>query len=301
MKPDFILQIGSTLVSTEIQGVISDAMKHNKDCRHVLIHRHRPTERADPSFTVTHQISAEVVPFLNNVRQYLDHQSQGRIIGSDLASLVEIGRALAERIPGIIHDSSRSILERSASDNANQEHAATLTEPQIVLAISENALKMNPSHLSNLFLSNSMPVRDAEFFLYPTPLQVKSASDGIATQRINSVTVNRGASGIDGIISTATGLAEATSSPTTLLIGDLSTIHDLNALHNLGHRGHPDGTVGSKSIRGSPQLTTVVVNNNGGGIFSFLPIAKYGSEVGYEEFFGTPTDLFSFSKGADDE
>ena len=42
----------------------------------------------------------------------------------------------------------------------------------------------------------------------------------------------------------------------------------------------------------SPSLTTIIVNNNGGGIFSFFPIAKYGNEVDYEEFFGTPTDSF---------
>ena len=45
-------------------------------------------------------------------------------------------------------------------------------------------------------------------------------------------------------------------------------------------------------------LTTIVLNNDGGGIFSFLPIAKYGTDVSFEEFFGTPTNSFSFERGA---
>ena len=270
IKPDFILQIGSTLVSTEIQGVISESMKNNKECQHVLIHNHRPAERADPSFTVTHQISSHVVPFLNNVRQHLEHsiRLQNKSIGSELAPLVHIGRDLAETIPEIIHACSNTIFD---NNDVNPDRVS-LTEPQIILGISENIQKQEPSSIANLFLSNSMPVRDAEFFLYPTNSEYYN--NEIATQRINSVTVNRGASGIDGIISTATGVAEATSVPTTLLIGDLSTIHDLNSLHNLGTSTDSDEKIIQKTMQTSLLLTTIIVNNNGGGIFLSLPIAK---------------------------
>lgn len=98
-----------------------------------------------------------------------------------------------------------------------------------------------------------------------------------------------GASGIDGIISTAAGFASSNQSPTTLLIGDVAALHDINGLHTLNVDSFPSS---------SAPLSTVVVNNNGGGIFSFLPISKHGDDVGFEEYFGTPTDSFSFSSAA---
>ena len=97
-----------------------------------------------------------------------------------------------------------------------------------------------------------------------------------------------GASGIDGIISSASAFSSSLQSPTTLLIGDVAALHDLNALH----------TLGSDSFLTVTPLTTVVVNNNGGGIFSFLPISKHGDDVGFDEFFGTPTETFSFAQAA---
>jgi len=101
---------------------------------------------------------------------------------------------------------------------------------------------------SGLFLSNSMPVRDMD--LYASP----SGSQPFVTG------MNRGASGIDGIISTAAGFAEGLRKPVTLLIGDIAFLHDLNALSLLQSLTVP--------------LCIVVLNNNGGGIFSFLPVAS---------------------------
>ena len=83
---------------------------------------------------------------------------------------------------------------------------------------------------------------------------------------------------------------------TTLLIRDLTLIHDLNAFHSL--KSHGQQSKHAMSNDQSPHLTTIIVINNGGGICSFLPIAKHGADVGFEEFVGTPTDDYSFSKGA---
>ena len=130
--------------------------------------------------------------------------------------------------------------------------------------------------------------RDAEFFMYPS---YKYSSEYSHTNSdCFRVSMNRGASGIDGIISSAIGFAESTLKRTTLLIGDLATLHDLNAFHNLNS---------PKRKKGALPLTSIIVNNDGGGIFSFLPIAKHGNDVGFEEFFGTPTSAFSFRKGAE--
>ena len=181
---------------------------------------------------------------------------------------------LAKVMPKIIEDASNRVTARIDHNTAS----TTLTEPQVVLAMSQTIMK-NRMKLP-LFLSNSMAVRDSEFFLYP--------SQGDA---LGSVGVNRGASGIDGIISSATGYAEANDEPVALLIGDLAALHDLNSFHALSKSQ-------ASSANRSPPVKTVIVNNDGGGIFSFLPIAKHGNDVGFEEFFGTPTNTFSFQNCA---
>src|SRR5947199_280058 len=88
---------------------------------------------------------------------------------------------------------------------------------------------------------------------------------------------NRGANGIDGMISSALGASAVAEQhePTVLVVGDLSFFHDLNGL--LAARLH------------ALDLTIVLVNNDGGGIFSFLPQAAYPEH--FEQLFGTPTGL----------
>ena len=86
---------------------------------------------------------------------------------------------------------------------------------------------------------------------------------------------NRGANGIDGVISSALGASATGNGPTVLVIGDLSFYHDLNGL--LAARLH------------ELDLTIVLVNNDGGGFFSFLPQAS--SPEHFEQLFGTPTGL----------
>jgi 2-succinyl-5-enolpyruvyl-6-hydroxy-3-cyclohexene-1-carboxylate synthase len=86
---------------------------------------------------------------------------------------------------------------------------------------------------------------------------------------------NRGASGIDGTIATASGFVTGTKRPVTLVLGDLAFLHDLNSLGLLRRVPAP--------------VVVVVFNNDGGGIFSFLPIAKF--KTTFERFFGTPHGL----------
>ncbi|MDZ8106285.1 MAG: 2-succinyl-5-enolpyruvyl-6-hydroxy-3-cyclohexene-1-carboxylic-acid synthase [Nostoc sp. DedQUE12a] len=112
-----------------------------------------------------------------------------------------------------------------------------------------------------LFIANSMPVRDVEFFWKPNNLRVRSY-------------FNRGANGIDGTLSTALGIAHRQQS-SVMLTGDLALLHDTNGfLIRNKFAGH---------------LTILLINNNGGGIFEMLPIAKF--DPPFEEFFGTPQDI----------
>lgn len=110
-----------------------------------------------------------------------------------------------------------------------------------------------------LFLSNSMPVRDMDMYGAVRPGDI-------------AIGANRGASGIDGIIASAAGFARGLARPVTLLIGDLAALHDINSLAILAAHRLP--------------VTVVVMNNDGGGIFSFLPVARL--EADFERFFGTP-------------
>ena len=110
-----------------------------------------------------------------------------------------------------------------------------------------------------LVVSSSMPVRDLEWFA--------PARDDVR------VVANRGANGIDGVTSTAVGVA-LTWTPTVLLTGDVAFLHDTNALIGLRRRGVP--------------LVVVVVDNDGGGIFSFLPQADALGPERFEQLFGTP-------------
>ncbi len=118
--------------------------------------------------------------------------------------------------------------------------------------------------------SNSMPVRDLDSFV---------GLPGPAVEFVG----NRGASGIDGITSTALGLASRHGGPVVLYTGDVALLHDLGALFS--------------AARAGLHLTVVCVDNDGGGIFSMLPIAGRGDEVDFETLFRTPhgLDLTGFS------
>jgi 2-succinyl-5-enolpyruvyl-6-hydroxy-3-cyclohexene-1-carboxylate synthase len=85
---------------------------------------------------------------------------------------------------------------------------------------------------------------------------------------------NRGANGIDGTIATAIGIALGAGSPTVALLGDIAFLHDSTALIGLESRGL--------------DLTLVVIDNDGGGIFSFLPQASLLDAPRFEQLFGTP-------------
>ncbi|MBW4441841.1 MAG: 2-succinyl-5-enolpyruvyl-6-hydroxy-3-cyclohexene-1-carboxylic-acid synthase [Plectolyngbya sp. WJT66-NPBG17] len=115
-----------------------------------------------------------------------------------------------------------------------------------------------------LFISSSMPVRDAEYFWKPNDLNIRPF-------------FNRGANGIDGTLSTALGISH--DQQAVMLTGDLALLHDTNGFLIRSHfRGH---------------LTIVLINNNGGGIFGMLPIAPF--DPPFEEFFSTPQNI-DFSK-----
>lgn len=112
-----------------------------------------------------------------------------------------------------------------------------------------------------VYTASSMPIRDQEAF-------VESAGRAVL------FLANRGANGIDGLVSSGIGAAAASGRPTVIVTGDLGLLHDLGGLAAIGEA--------------ETLLRIVVVNNDGGGIFSFLPQAEQIDEAEFEALLGTP-------------
>jgi 2-succinyl-5-enolpyruvyl-6-hydroxy-3-cyclohexene-1-carboxylate synthase len=152
---------------------------------------------------------------------------------------------------------------RSTIDDGLAE-TGTLSEPLTARLLGQS---LPPE--ATLIIAASMPIRDAELYL-------PAATPG---PRVLS---NRGANGIDGTVSTAFGVAAVTQGPVVLLIGDVALAHDIGGLMAARRLGL--------------DLTIVVVNNDGGGIFDFLPVSGEGDA--FEEHIATPHGL-DFAKAAD--
>lgn len=151
----------------------------------------------------------------------------------------------------------------AAGKKATAAIAATLVSTPMHEGHVVRALAARLPEPAQVFVGSSMPIRAVESF-WP---HVKPQQRLIA---------NRGASGIDGLVSTGLGVAAARPTvPTVLLLGDLSVYHDMNGLWAIGRHG--------------VKATVVVCDNNGGGVFNFLPQAQH-QDV-FEEIFATPLGL----------
>jgi len=202
----------------------------------------------------------------------------GLLAAAVTASLVAPGAVTAGRTGGstapappvaglsaVPSEDSRRWVERWAFAEADAQGAITrtldadeLSEPAVARCVVD-ALPEG----ATLVVSSSMPVRDVEWWSRP--------------RRGLRVLANRGANGIDGVVSTAIGVALGAAGPTVALVGDLAFVYDAGAL--LGASQRP------------LQLTVVVVDNDGGGIFSFLPQAGAMPAERFERLWGTPHGL----------
>jgi 2-succinyl-5-enolpyruvyl-6-hydroxy-3-cyclohexene-1-carboxylate synthase len=189
-------------------------------------------------------------------------------------SLVRDPAQLADGILAAPSSSLHVIVRKLATlDQSTHHHNAmtTLTEPALAHAV---ASSVGVGEV--LLLGNSMPVRDVGRFSDITPGAI--------------VIGNRGLSGIDGTFGTALGAALASAQPITVFVGDLTTLHDLTGL--LALTGAADvvaGEVLEEGGKGNPRVRVVAENNDGGGIFSFLPICMHQRNANvFERSFGTP-------------
>jgi 2-succinyl-5-enolpyruvyl-6-hydroxy-3-cyclohexene-1-carboxylate synthase len=140
-----------------------------------------------------------------------------------------------------------------AAVDAVLDETDRLTEPRVA-----RDLAAGLPDAAALVVASSMPIRDLDLTMRPR--------SGLR------IVANRGVSGIDGFVSTAQGVALAHPGPTWALAGDLSLVHDANGL----------------AVQEQPDLTVVVLNNDGGGIISLLSQATDTDPATFERLFGTP-------------
>ncbi|HTN80392.1 MAG TPA: 2-succinyl-5-enolpyruvyl-6-hydroxy-3-cyclohexene-1-carboxylic-acid synthase, partial [Acidimicrobiales bacterium] len=181
------------------------------------------------------------------------------VVAADPPSVIA---ALAKRLAGSAGASTPWLARWTHAEEVAQraiESAVAAIEGATEPGVARALMASLPDGAS-LVLSSSMPVRDVEWFAAP-----RAGVD---------VFSNRGANGIDGVVSTAVGVALATRRPTALLVGDVALLHDTNGMLMASTRGI--------------DLTIVVVDNDGGGIFSFLPQATELAPEVFERLFGTP-------------
>ena len=186
-----------------------------------------------------------------------------RIVRGGAASLLQASAARLGEHAGRARSWCRAF--ESAQDSARRSFDAFIAESGNFSGLTAAACASRRlAGAGTLFASNSMSIRLLDL--------AHDRSDGPIR-----VLCTRGASGIDGITSTALGVAAADRGRTILLTGDLALLHDLS------------GLVMAKQL--ALDLVILVLDDDGGGIFSFLPIAEQAEAVGFERLFGTPHGL----------
>jgi 2-succinyl-5-enolpyruvyl-6-hydroxy-3-cyclohexene-1-carboxylate synthase len=234
---------------------------------HAFAHGHRPDVVLRVGGTTSNKLAmewlgADVAQVLVDPDgQWLDphHATSGRML-ADAQPLLD---ALAPEVRGMSTDEDWTAGWRAADALARSAIDDLLDgwDDPFEGRIARDVAAAVPSG-GTLVVASSMPVRDLESFAAPR--------DGLR------VVANRGVNGIDGFVSTVLGVAAADGPGATVaLLGDLCFLHDANGLLGACERGI--------------DATFVVVDNNGGGIFSFLPQADLPEN--FERLFGTPHDV----------
>lgn len=231
LNPEVVLRFGAVPNSRPI----TKYLEHHRSTRHVVIgDSHCWT---DPTHTTTELFRVAPVNFCRAMSAVINS-------GDTISSWAQRWYKLAEITKAAV---------RKTMEGFNEEMFEGKVFDQLSSIIPDGA---------NVFVGNSMPIRDQDAF-FPS------------TARRTRFLANRGVSGIDGIISSALGAAAVSTGNSILVLGDISFYHDMNGLLAIKAYGL--------------DATIVVINNDGGGIFSFLPQVSY-KDV-FETYFGTPHGL----------
>ncbi len=235
LAPDLILRVGSSPTSAALQGW----MEHHQGVRHVVIDGGGRWK--DHAAIATDYVHADVADTLRALSTRVEP-------GTDALAGPYAGHSWRGSWKAAA-EATRAVLAAEAGGEAHEG---------LVLSAVADTLPAD----ATLFVSSSMPVRDLDAYAAPRDAGLR-------------VLGNRGASGIDGIVSSAFGVAAATGAPTLCVLGDIAFFHDQNGL--LWHR-EPDAA-----------LVFVLIDNDGGGIFHMLPVREH--EPHFTRFFTTPHGL----------
>jgi len=236
LEPELVLRFGETPTSKTLRAALARWPQLVCD---PWLAWHEPTRRAER--VVQAAPDALVEALLARLDERGEHRERTSATGG--ASRWHAMWTAAER-------ATRGALAGSERDAFSEPAVARA----LTAAIGDGSL---------LWLSSSLPIRAVETFVGPR------AADVV-------VLANRGANGIDGVVSAAAGAALARGRRLYLLIGELALLHDLG------------GLLAARRLGLEP--TIVCVNNAGGGIFEFLPVAASAPRPLYEEFIATPHD-----------
>ena len=259
LTPEIAIQIGDLPTSKELRNwldktqpkrYIIDPSHHNFDPLHgKTIHLRTSVENFATILTLVPPLNkgeSTLVPPLNNGESTLvpplNQGGLGGVLTSPSNEYLQLWRNTEIQVRETI-DQKISAINK-------------IIEPKVSWLLSQILPPATP-----IFIANSMPVRDVEFFWKPNNLEIKPF-------------FNRGANGIDGTLSTALGVAHRNQS-SIMLTGDLALLHDTNGF-----------LIKNKFVG---HLTIILINNNGGGIFEMLPVAKF--DPPFEEFFATPQHI----------
>ena len=263
IRPDLVLQLGERLVSKRVMELVTRVSASEGCCKHIVVSD--APGRQDPSATASLILKCSTLQLAKAL------SSSVCVAPAQAASGTQEGRSKTQlggwpsALLPLCALSRRCMvaMERRLAAGASSAKKK-LEEPVVAVEVARKGIRPGGA----LFISSSMPIRDLDMY---------ASVVGTDRQTFVALGSNRGASGIDGVLSSALGYCCGLARPVTLLIGDTALLHDIGALQAVASAKHP--------------ITIVVVNNGGCGIFNFLPIAQHGDV--FDKFFANPhsTDL----------
>ena len=248
-----VVDVGSGLRLHSIKRnifAIETFLKTNKHIPDLILHLGAGISSKTYEDWIKQHAIHQIVIDKNPIRIDPSNRSQWRIF-AEIQHMHTLQRIQSTSyLLGIISAYNQKVLETLDS---------ILEEPNSIseIQLAQNISNVLPSS-AKLFVGNSMPIRDLNNFAMP--LQPMETS------------CNRGASGIDGIIATAFGWSLVDRSPTAVLLGDVSSIHDWSSVFSIASLYN--ATKNGSTAQYKHSFVIIVINNSGGSIFSMLPISK---------------------------